>query len=505
MRATNRGLTGLLLGVLLGCEPTLLPEDAAVGGAAAGGGTGEGIPGGSAPGEGIIGDAARPDAADAAATPVPDATPTPVPDAAVEPAPCAAGAQGLCEIGDRIGSHFCGWNQSWSRCIAPVDVCGDGLDNDHDGVVDDHCQPEANDCVGGGGACPEWFQICIFGTCVDDEWNLDFPTCTDSADCPGFATCDDDGLCVARDCDWAEEDCPSGAYCGEGLCRTPHCAPDAFEPDDAVEAARALVPGAPPQLHSVCGGPDRLFVDAAGGEAYRLSFDAQIGHRVTIGDGPTLAEPLRVDVVAPANGRLPIVLDRGPWPGSQGTPAGLRVSLAHLGPALPAGAACVPGGDAVCATGLRCSLAPGADATTCRPTPRVDAFTAHAFDGFATAFAVEGFAPDGLPADARLMRGDGRPTWGGTLWADALPGDRFELVFVNLDVQEWTLGGPLALQLSDPVGPFFASVTDAALSGPAEVVAGARCDPYGTVRACAAGLTCVQPEGAWAGRCAASP
>lgn len=486
MRETNRGLTGLLLTALLGCEPALLPEDAGVGGAAAGGGTGEGVIGGGS-GEGVTGDAARP-------------------DAAVEPAPCDRGALGLCETGARVGARYCGWDQMWGPCVAPVDACGDGLDNDTDGVADDHCAPEANGCVPGApDMCPEWFQICIWGFCVDDEWNLEFPRCTDSADCPGFATCDDGGLCVPRDCDWTEEDCSGGQYCGEGLCRTPRCPLDAYEPDDTPQSAHALVAGAPPQLRSLCLDADWLTVDTAAGEAYRLRFDAQIGQRVVVGDGPTLADPSTVEFVAAADGPLRVQLDRGSWPASLGTPSGVRVSLDRLGPALPAGAACAPAGDALCETGLRCSRAPGAEAATCRPAPRVDTFTVHPFDGFATAFTVEGFAPDGLPDDVRLMRGDGRPTWGSALWVDRLPDDRFERVFVDLDVPEWEIGGILALTLADAVGPFFASVTDAPLAGPRAGDAGARCDAYGAVRVCRAGLSCARAEDHWAGVCAPAP
>ena len=80
----------------------------------------------------------------------------------------------------------------------PTETCGDGFDNDCDGLVDEDCDPSC----GSGADCGAG-SVCCAGTCVD--------VASDPANC---------GACAVV--------CPAGDSCAAGVCVS-RCDPSTVE------------------------------------------------------------------------------------------------------------------------------------------------------------------------------------------------------------------------------------------------------------------------------------
>ena len=116
-------------------------------------------------------------------------------------ADCPAGEvcrQGLCQVG----------------CEPQAEVCGDGLDNDCDGLVDEGCGAV---CQTDADCAPS--ELCQDGRCVQACF------CVSDADCPAGTLCTD-CQCLPVDCR-TDDDCASGWRCADGQCIPDGCSSDA--------------------------------------------------------------------------------------------------------------------------------------------------------------------------------------------------------------------------------------------------------------------------------------
>ncbi len=193
------------------------------------------------------------------------------------------------------------------------DDCADG----HFCTIDG-CQPEPPEC-GQGRACPEG-QFCFGGQCEvlgcsrqsdcgeDRQCDVDIGVCVDCTEdahcgdrfclqgqgicrqcredrhCPSGFTCDLSGVCQEP------EDCQSDAQClGERTCQInddapnvcvgPACAPDAYEPNNNVEDAAALLEG--DNAVSICGQDEDWFlipVEAGDGFVVQIRYNSRLSN-----------------------------------------------------------------------------------------------------------------------------------------------------------------------------------------------------------------------------------
>lgn len=134
------------------------------------------------------------------------------------PGTCRDGATRKCSgggVGACIGEQTCA-NGAWGTCKASSpskEVCGDGIDNDCDGVVDEGCSSSTRcssnaDCARG--------QVCgSRGVCQAA------PTgCSSDADCARGEVCSS-GQCKAASTGCSSDaDCAAGQVCASGQCTT---------------------------------------------------------------------------------------------------------------------------------------------------------------------------------------------------------------------------------------------------------------------------------------------
>ncbi len=98
---------------------------------------------------------------------------------------------GLCELGEQLCVSG-KWQNKCTGSVSPVAEICDGLDNDCNGVIDDNA------------LCEEPNAICICGRCSKP--------CT-NGECPGEGV-----LCISGYCIEDQEQCPTGAACQSGTC-----------------------------------------------------------------------------------------------------------------------------------------------------------------------------------------------------------------------------------------------------------------------------------------------
>ncbi len=144
-------------------------------------------------------------------------------------ADCPAGEvcrQGLCQVG----------------CEPQAEVCGDGLDNDCDGLVDEGCGAV---CQTDADCAPS--ELCQDGRCVQACF------CVSDADCPAGTLCTD-CQCLPVDCR-TDDDCTPGWRCADGQCIPDGCSSDADCGPDQVCRDRICQDACHPEPE-VCDGLD---------------------------------------------------------------------------------------------------------------------------------------------------------------------------------------------------------------------------------------------------------
>lgn len=150
-----------------------------------------------------------------------------------ETRPCYSGPAGTAGVGIcSPGVETCAADgTSFGACIGQVtpedEVCGDNLDNNCDGQVDEGCATPggcltASDCTGADGVCQE--NVCVAGSCEVAMKSAGTvcagPSCQDGTETAG-AFCDGAGTCVAG----PTTSC-SPFVCGANACLT-SCTTDA--------------------------------------------------------------------------------------------------------------------------------------------------------------------------------------------------------------------------------------------------------------------------------------
>lgn len=144
----------------------------------------------------------------------------------VVPDDCADLPHLACEGGWTCQEGACAW-ECPPECEPGIETCGDGIDNDCDGAVDEGCCLADQDCPDGQmceftGPCPmcdcppgvECPQCDCWGLCVDVKPPLP-GCCTSNDQCPNGTTCVFDTceqLPGPGEC-WFDEDCAPGQDC----------------------------------------------------------------------------------------------------------------------------------------------------------------------------------------------------------------------------------------------------------------------------------------------------
>jgi hypothetical protein len=169
------------------------------------------------------------------------------------PGVCAPGANQSCYTGPagtqgvgacRAGTQTCDAAGQWGPCLGEVtpvaEVCGDGIDNDCDGVADDGCQTTTTTIVP---PCIEDTQPCFFvddccsGCCIARDFEAFCepaehclpPTTTTTTPRPCSPVCAQgqrccDGTCVTGECCTPEDCDPIPGACGT-ICLLGQCGP----------------------------------------------------------------------------------------------------------------------------------------------------------------------------------------------------------------------------------------------------------------------------------------
>ena len=178
---------------------------------------------------------------------------------------CALQA-GVC-IGSRVTCEDGGYADCASEGLYPStfnipDICGDGLDNDCDGTVDDGCNcitGEAIACGTDAGTCTRGMAVCIDGINETECFQS-----VASGTCTSTASCATGSFCVTEEVeDWEDltDAClPGTGPCTQSVCRTPTgttaCTTDAMCAANEICALGACQPLVVEPVDEICNGLD---------------------------------------------------------------------------------------------------------------------------------------------------------------------------------------------------------------------------------------------------------